>query len=458
MADTVSSTGLKKIEKVRVECADLKIGMYVCELDRPWLESPFMLQGFVIEGDDDIHALKEACKYVYVDKIVEGMQTARKPQAGDPKTLVEGRYRKPGAGPGKANSGVRLSADAGDGILDLKRKRSKPIDKFFPEKRLIEYKDRAGWREESKNARRAVKYLYDYIVQVIDYSLKSDRLDLRYVKKAVAPMVVSVIRNPDACLWWTTMKPASNYHHDAALRASVFSAVFGRRIGLPPEDLKSLAIGGMLFDLGKSRLENTVLKGVSKFTDDDIALMHRHVEIGLKILERSGITDPLIVDFVAHHHERFDRSGYPQRLGENFIPAFGRVAGLVDCYNAMTSSRGYASTKSPAEAINQLYKLKDVHFHTDLIEEFIHAIGVYPVGALVEMTSGEVAIVVAQSRTRRLRPVVLLLLDEHKKPTSKPRYIELDKVAHLPDGSKYDIVRNLEPNAYGIDPASIELI
>ena len=124
----------------------------------------------------------------------------------------------------------------------------------------------------------------------------------------------------------------------------------------------------------------------------------------------------------------------------------------------MTSNRGYASTKSPAEAINQLYKLKDVHFHTDLIEEFIQAIGVYPVGALVEMTSGEVAIVVAQSRSRRLRPVVLLLLDGDKSPTSKPRYIELDKVSHMPDGSKYDIVKNLEPNAYGIDLASIELI
>ena len=188
-----------------------------------------------------------------------------------------------------------------------------------------------------------------------------------------------------------------------------------------------------------------------------MAMMQRHVEIGLSLLKRSGLSDPGIIDFIANHHERLDCSGYPQGLGGNLIPAFGRIAGLVDCYNAITSSRRYASTRSPAEAINQLYKLKGVHFHKDLIEEFIQAIGVYPVGALVELSSGEVAIVVAQSRSRRLRPVVLVLLDGNKKPARAGLYILLDETMHSDDGQKLDIVKNLEPNAYGIDRAGIKL-
>ena len=174
------------------------------------------------------------------------------------------------------------------------------------------------------------------------------------------------------------------------------------------------------------------------------------------MLKRSGLSDPVIIDFIANHHERLDRSGYPQGLGGDLIPAFGRIAGLVDCYNAITSSRRYASTRSPAEAINQLYKLKGVHFHKELIEEFIQAIGVYPVGALVELSTGEVAIVVAQSRSRRLRPVVLVLLDGNKKP-ARPVYILLDETMHSDDGKKLDIVKNLEPSAHGIDRASIKL-
>lgn len=457
MAGVASASGLKKIEKMRVDCAHLEIGMYVCELDRPWLESPFMLQGFLIEDIEDINALREVCEFVYVDKISYSVKGATIMSIASSEGLSSNRYRRPAVGASAERGRIRLSRESEDGMLNRTSK-GQSLDKFFPTKKLVTYTDTVIWRDETSKAKRAVSYLYDYLVKIMDMSLKSDRVDLQHASKAVTPMVESVIRNPDACLWWATMKPAGDENHDSALRSSVYATVLGRRLGLPGPDLISLAIGGMLFDIGKLRLENTILKGISKFSDDDIGLMRRHVEIGLKILERSGIKDPQIIDYVAHHHERFDRSGYPQQLGYDLIPAFGRIAGLVDCYNAMTSNRGYASTKSPAEAINQLYKLKDVHFHTDLIEEFIQAIGVYPVGALVEMTSGEVAIVVAQSRSRRLRPVILLLLDGDKKPSAEPRYVELDEVAHMEDGSKYDIVRNLEPSAYDIDMAGIQLI
>jgi HD-GYP domain-containing protein (c-di-GMP phosphodiesterase class II) len=270
-------------------------------------------------------------------------------------------------------------------------------------------------------------------------------------------MVNSIIRNPDACLWWTTMKPTDIYNNDAALRASVFAVVLGRQLGLPERDLYTLAVGGLLFDIGKLRLDNKILQADRKLTAEEITHIQRHVEAGLRLLQRSGLKDPEIIDFIANHHERLDGSGYPNGLGGDKIPPFGRIAGLVDCYNAITSSRRYANIKSPAEAINQLYKLKGVHFHKDLIEEFIQAIGVYPVGALVELSTGEVAIVVAQSRTRRLRPTVLVLLDENKKPGRGGGYLVLEELTHSADGNKLDIVKNLEPNAYDIDMAAIKL-
>jgi hypothetical protein len=101
--------------------------------------------------------------------------------------------------------------------------------------------------------------------------------------------------------------------------------------------------------------------------------------------------------------------------------------------------------------------LKGVHFNQDLIDEFIQAIGVYPVGAMVELSTGEVAIVVAQSNSRRLRPIVVVLLDGEKNPCREGRYINLEKTTHSEDGSKLDIVKNLEPNAFGIDRGAIKL-
>jgi len=354
-------------------------------------------------------------------------------------------------------SRTRLSREAGQSRSGQPQTSEQSIEHFFPGKELTRYTDTVSWRAEVRNAKRAISYLYDYIAKFIELSGKNNRLDLQNIKKAVEPMVNSVIRNPDACLWWTTMKPAANYNNDAALRASAFAVVLGRQLGLPKRDLYLLAIGGLLLDIGKLRMDDSILQADRKLTAEEIAHMQRHVEAGFKLLQHSDLKEPGIIDFIANHHERLDGSGYPNGLGGDDIPAFGRIAGLVDCYNAITSSRCYASIKSPAEATNQLYRLKGVHFLKDLIEEFIQAIGVYPVGAMVELSTGEVAIVVAQSRKRRLRPIVLALLDENKKPCQGGRYIALEEVTHSADGNKLDIVKNLEPNAYDIDMAAIKL-
>ena len=442
----------RTLTKVRVESSDLAIGMYVCELDRPWLESPFLIQGFYLKDIDDIDTVRKVCKHVYIDKIEQKKLTHSLPGARSAilasKTLVA---------PEGSKATARLSREAVDSLQARAAQSEQSIEDFFPDKKLCRYTDIVDWRGEIRDARRAIKYLNDFIVQFMTMSTKSSRLDLRHNEKAVGPMVESVVRNPDACLWWATMKPAADTIHDSALRASVYAAVLGRQLGLPEDDLYKLAIGGLLFDVGKLRLDTGILYADRKLTAPEMELMQSHVEVGLELLQRSGLRDPEIIDFISHHHERLDGSGYPQQLRGDEIPAFGRIAGLVDCYNAMTSNRGYASEKSPAEAITQLYQLKGVHFHNQLIEEFIHAIGTYPVGAMVELSSGEVAIVVAQSRARRLRPVIMLLRDGNRNPVPGGRYIELEHSTHLADGRKLDIVRNLAPDACGIDAAAIRL-
>jgi HD-GYP domain-containing protein (c-di-GMP phosphodiesterase class II) len=440
------------VKKLRVESADLMIGMYVCDLDRPWLDSPFLIQGFYIKDNNDIDTVRNICEYVFVNKVVEREKLNSGLPGASSAVLMTTQVVKPG----NSNPSLRLSRSAKDKQRNNPAQSEQGIEDFFPDKELTKYTDTVSWRDEARNARRAISYLNDYIIQFMQVSVKGDRVDLLNTQKAVKPMVDSVIRNPDACLWWTTMKPAGIDSNDSALRAAVYATVLGRQLGLPADDMYSLAIGGLLFDIGKLRLDDSILNADRKLTPEEMAMMQRHVEIGLSLLKRSGLSDPIIIDFIANHHERLDCSGYPQGLGGDLIPVFGRIAGLVDCYNAITSSRRYASTRSPAEAINQLYKLKGVHFHKDLIEEFIQAIGVYPVGALVELSTGEVAIVVAQSRSRRLRPVVLVLLDGNKKP-ARAVYILLDETMHSDDGQKLDIVKNLEPNAHGIDRASIKL-
>ena len=131
----------------------------------------------------------------------------------------------------------------------------------------------------------------------------------------------------------------------------------------------------------------------------------------------------------------------------------GRIAGIVDCYDAITSDRPYAKALSQYEAIRKLYEWRDQDFQGDIVEQFIQCLGVYPTGSLVELTTGQVGIVLAQNPVRRLKPVLMLILDEDKVAYSFQPRLDLVNEDQTATGEPIDILRALEPGSYGIDPA-----
>ncbi len=164
-----------------------------------------------------------------------------------------------------------------------------------------------------------------------------------------------------------------------------------------------------------------------------------------------------VIDIVAHHHERFDGSGYPQGLSGDEIPAMARIAAIVDTYDAVTSNRSHASAISPSNAIKMLYRSRNIEFQAELVEVFIQAVGIYPAGTIVELTSGAVGVVVSEYRTRRLKPKVLMLLDERKYHLREPTLVDLNELSASPDADPPAIARSLEPGAYGIDLSEVKV-
>lgn len=449
----------KAVKKVRVECSELALGMFVCELDRPWLESPFLVQGFYINDPDEIDQLREVCEFVYVDKRMERTketqaQKGTAASGSDSAKILTLHVEDSGrAKSNTARKPVKARPKAPARTLN-----EQGVADYFPKKKLTRYAESVSWNKESGNAKIAIGSLYEKISELLGNSLKvGQKLEFDDTKTAVAAMVESVVSNPDACQWAMVTKPPGDINFDAAMRCSVLSVVLGRRIGLPKKDLRSLGLGGLLLDIGKLRLTDDILHADRKLEAAEIEKIRRHVEVGLNMLERKGMTEADVIECVAYHHERLDGSGYPNGYQGDEIPVFGRIAGLVDCYNAITGNRRYADSQSPAEAINELYKLKGVHFHSELVDEFIQAIGAYPVGALVQLSTGDVAVSIAQSPTRRLRPVVLKLLDKNKRPLARPEKVELENVTHTEDGARLDIVKNLPPKFLGIDLASLKI-
>lgn len=157
---------------------------------------------------------------------------------------------------------------------------------------------------------------------------------------------------------------------------------------------------------------------------------------------------------IATHHERADGSGYPQGLTNAEIPIFGRIAGIVDSFDAMTSKRPYVTSgpMPPHEAIAELYELRGKTFQGELVEQFIQTVGLYPTGSLVELNTGAVGAVIAVNGLRRLRPSIMLLLDENKEPLQEFKYVDLSLTEE-----KLSVATGLPPGTYGIDMKEIFL-
>lgn len=408
------------LEMIKLPVDDLKIGMYVSSLDRPWLETPFLLQGFALESLEDIERLQKHCAWVFID--------TRK------SVVVES-----------------LPSSAS------KRGSRQTIKELFSNRALVTYHDAGSWDEEFPRAKAAVDVLSRGINELFEDLRQGDPLDLGRIKKSVDPMIESVSRNPDACIWLARLKQEDAYTYQHSLGASIWAVALGRQLGLPRKDLRSLAMGGLLFDIGKLGVDSQLLQATRALTDEEFQQVRNHVTLGVDMLGGSPLLNQDIMDMVAHHHERHDGSGYPEGLKGNNIPIFARIAAIVDCYDAITSHRSYARAMPPSHAIKMLYEWKDIDFQAELVEAFIQAIGIYPAGSLVELSTGEVAVVIAEYRSRRLRPKVMVLLDTSKKPLTDVITLDLLEGADEADGVRIDIVGSLEPDAYGIDMAAIQL-
>lgn len=411
------------IEERSLPVEDLRIGMFVCRLDRPWEGTPFPLQGFLVQTPAQLAALRELCTHVVIDEL-QSAETAR------PALQTLGA-------PQSSPAAMRMALGPWYG--------------------KTQYVDTVPLREELPRARKAQEDLHAFVVRVLDDLRQGRKLGIAEVDAAVLPVVESVLRSADAVFWLNSLRRRGAYEYNHALNCTALAVAFGRHLGFPEDKLQRLASGGLLLDVGKAQLPDEVLNHPGPLDAEKFALVKRHVEYSMGILGDSGSRSFEIRSMVEAHHERFDGSGYPKGLKGNEIPIYGRIAGLIDAFDAMTSDRPYRQGIAHHEALQQIYRSRDQLFQAELVEQFIQCIGVYPTGSLVELSSGEVAIVMQQNRSRHLCPRVMVLTTPDKILAGSFRELELETVADLPGEAAVRIAHTLEPGAYGLDPTELYL-
>jgi len=370
--------------EVRISIKGLKPGMYVSRLDRPWLETPHELQGFVLDSPEAVERVSRYSSYVYVD-VARG-------DSPDPSYIIR----------------------------DTQLGKVKPLRKSLRGFRSVEYTDETSLTEELPVAHKARDEVERVTGQVISDLKEGKQLDLDALRDSVSLMIDSIIRNPEALAWLAKLKKADAYTYHHSLGASIWAATFARHLGLPRDEIELLALGGLLLDIGKTRLPERLLHARDRLSPEEMVEMQKHVEYGVELIQEPGDADRKILDMVATHHERFDGGGYPRGLRGEEIPLYGRLAAIVDTYDAITSIRPYATAMSPHGAVSMLYEWRGIDFQPELVEQFIQAIGIYPTGTLVELTTGEVGVITSLNGASRLRPRIMLILDDDKQPWRRP--------------------------------------
>jgi putative nucleotidyltransferase with HDIG domain len=353
-----------QIIKEKIPTASLEIGMYVVELDRPWLETPFLFQGFLINSEDEISQLREYCQFVFIE--------AKETNTSSVQT-------------------EKVSRVCRHKIYKVPVERELPV---------------------------AIKS-YDYAKQtvrnVLDSVRFSQELNVFEIKAAVKGCVKSVINNPNAMLWLNQIKDKDNYTAEHSLRVSVLAVALGRELGLLPKELEDLGIAAMLHDVGKIKIPDEVLNKEGSLSPEEYTLIKTHAQEGRKMLMSKSQLPPIVVDVAWSHHERVDGKGYPRGIKANKIPHFAKIVSIVDAFDAISSERCYSQSRSTLESLRILYDCKGTQFDEDLVKAFVRLIGIYPPGHVVELTDGQVGIILACEPNNKLKPKILMVRDSDKK-------------------------------------------
>lgn len=404
-----------ELEERQIGVDELELGMYVCRLDRPWNGTPFPLQGFLLLSDDQIAEVRDLCRYVFID-IERGIPP-------DPRRKV-------------LRGAARVEGLRGS----------------------VTHTDSATVEEELPLARQAHDNAIELVSRIITDVQSGRSPSAAAIHEAVSPIVKSVLRSRDAFFWFEALRKRDSYSYGHAISCCALAAAFGRHLGFPQDVLVDLSTGTLLMDIGKAELPPEILKNGGPLGDDEMALMRGHVNNSLAILERAGILSEDVRNIVRTHHERDDGSGYPAGLSGAHIPLFGRMAGMIDSFDAMTNDRPFRKAIAQHAALQELYLSRNRLFQSELVEQFMMCLGVYPTGSLVELSTGEVAVVMAQNQARRLRPRIVVLTTPNKVFDQRLPTVDLMMQSSVSEsGEPSYIVRALEPGAYGLDVTNLYL-
>jgi HD-GYP domain-containing protein (c-di-GMP phosphodiesterase class II) len=398
------------IKKVSVQ--QLKPGMFIHDMNCGWMEHPFLTGSLNVRNDKEIEKIADSgIREVYIDTS-KGLDVADAPTETEVKDSIAHE-------------------------MEIIAEKVKPAGSV-------------SLHDEMARSHKVHGEANKIIHSLMQDVRLGKQIELEQVNPIVGRMSESILRNQDALLSLCRIKQKDNYTflHSVSIGALMMS--FARAVNLSPEEMRQVGIGGMLHDIGKTKVPDKILNKPGKLTEEEFLIMKSHVVYSRDILSDTPGIAQASLDVAAQHHERYDGSGYPLKLKGSEMSIYGQMASIVDVYDAITSDRCYHKGMEPTAALRKMFEWSKFHFNPELVHTFVRSIGIYPVGTLVMLESGRIGIVIEQREVSLAQPLVRAIFNAKKDYYIQPEDVDLSKP--LGKGGADKIVSHESPAKWGIDP------
>lgn len=367
----------------KIAIGQLRPGMYVHDLNCGWMDHPFIANKFLINNLDTIKRIASlGIRELYIDT-TKGTDVSDAPAREEVQAELQQRLERVGRG----------SSGGSDTAVSVREERAYAASVQHDASRLV------------------TDIMHDVRL--------GKQIEVERVGHVVNNMVSSIFRNPHALLSLGRIRQMDRYTFEHSIGVAVLMISFARELGLERSVIQEIGVGALLHDIGKLKVPDHILNKPGRLTDDEFVIMRRHVEYSRELLEQTGEVSATAIAVAAQHHERYDGSGYPNKLSGDAISTYGQMAAIVDVYDAISADRCYHKGEPPTMVLRRILEWSKFHFNQPLVHQFIRCVGIYPVGSLVRLESGRLAIVMEPGEKGPLYPVVRVVYD-----TNRNRFID----------------------------------
>ena len=409
--ESAHNTDSPSTMRKKINARDLQVGMHLHELCGSWMDHPFWRSKFTLTQPEEIRSiLQSGITEVWID-VSKGLDVPARPKAPE-QSVTEVLMEAEIAHHGKAPKSTSMSEELTRAALICNMGKQAVVS-MFREVRM------------------------------------GKAVSTEAVGELVEEITLSVMRNPGALISLARLKTADDYTYMHSVAVCALMASLARQLGLSEQEIREAGMAGLLHDLGKAMMPMDVLNKPGKLTDDEFRIIKNHPVEGHRLLVEAKSASDIVLDVCRHHHEKVDGSGYPDKLAGDQISLYAKMGAVCDVYDAITSNRPYKKGWDPAESIQKMSQWSKGHFDEHVFQAFVKSIGIYPVGSLVKLSSGRLAVVLEQSEKSLLAPRIKVFFSTKSQTHIVPEVLDLshpsvtEKIVGREDAATWGI-KNLD--------------